>query len=69
MPDHGRQEGHAMDTADIAFLSLAIAAFVAFAATLFFVSQEDSKRRNGRQFVQDSGAANDDSYQATRRAA
>lgn len=58
-----------MDTADVAFLSLAIAAFVAFATTLFVVSQEDAKRRDGRQFVQDAGAANDDVYQAARRAA
>jgi hypothetical protein len=58
-----------MDTADLAFLSLAVAGFVAFAATLFFVSQEDSKRRDGRQFVKDASAANDDTYLATRRAA
>ncbi|MCM0021793.1 MAG: hypothetical protein NBV67_17520 [Tagaea sp.] len=57
-----------MDTAELAFLSLAIAAFVAFAATLFFVSQEDANRRDG-QFVEDAYAANDDAYQPARRAA
>jgi hypothetical protein len=57
-----------MDTADFVYLCFAIAAFCTFAVTLFFVSQEDSSRRDG-QFVKDAYAANDDAYQATRRAA
>lgn len=57
-----------MDTADFVYLVFAIAAFCTFAVTLFFVSQEDANRRDG-QFVKDAYAANDDSYQGTRRAA
>lgn len=57
-----------MDTADFVYLVFAIAAFCTFATTLFFVSQEDANRRDG-QFVKDAYAANDDAYQATRRAA
>jgi hypothetical protein len=57
-----------MDTADFVYLCFAIAAFVTFAVTLFFVSHEDANRRDG-QFVKDAYAANDDAYEATRRAA
>lgn len=57
-----------MDTADFVYLCFAIAAFCTFAVTLFFVSQDDSSRRDG-QFVKDAYAANDDAYQVTRRAA
>lgn len=57
-----------MDTADFVYLCFVIAAFVTFAVTLFFVSQEDANRRDG-QFVKDAYAANDDSYRATHRAA
>lgn len=57
-----------MDTADFVYLCFAIAAFVAFAATLFFVSQDDARHRDG-QFVKDAYAANDDAHQATRRVA
>lgn len=57
-----------MDTADFVYLCFAIAAFATFAVTLFFVSQEDAGRRDG-QFVKDAYAANDDTYEAKRRAA
>ena len=57
-----------MDTADFVYLCFAIAAFCTFAVTLFFVSQEDSSRRDG-QFVKDAYAANDDVRQGARKAA
>lgn len=57
-----------MDTADFVYLCFAIAAFCTFAVTLFVVSQDDARRRDG-QFVKDAHAANDDAYQGTRRAA
>ncbi|MCA3246840.1 MAG: hypothetical protein ING19_11350 [Azospirillum sp.] len=57
-----------MDTADFAYLTFAIVAFCAFAATLFLVSQEDSARRDG-QFTKDAYAANDDVRQGARKAA
>jgi hypothetical protein len=57
-----------MDTAELVYLCFAIAAFVTFAVTLFFVAREDAARRDG-QFTKDAYPVNENAVPAIRHAA
>jgi hypothetical protein len=57
-----------MDSAELVYLCFAVAAFVTFAVTLFFVTREDATHRDG-QFVKDAYPANENAVPSIRHAA
>ncbi len=57
-----------MDTNELVYLCFAIAAFVTFAVTLYFVTREDAARRDG-QFAKDSTPVNENAVPVIRHAA